>query len=458
MRHAELLPELESGRAVRWLGLHWLREAEEAHGRLGDHRDPEALHDFRVAARRLRSTLRAYRRELRPRVRGRHRRRLRALAEATGQARDVQVQLAWLTERAPRTRGAERTALRWLETRRSARLPEAEARAAEALDGFPRLRRTLERRLRRYRGDVHPDDPRGGPPFRRTAAEHLEAAAGSLMEALAAVEDVTRQDEAHRARILAKRVRYLLEPLSDAIPGGREAVREVRRLQDALGDMHDLHLLWQECGAGMDQPDAPPGLEAVLRRLSRERQAAFAAVRAGWLGGAAAGLKQRLDEAARALAGPGEDREVERKYLLKGFPSLAGLQATELRVAQGYLPGSRLVERVRRVRGPDGEQFFRTVKLGSGVSRLEVEEPCDAAVFHALWRLTRGRRVSKVRYRVPHQGLVWEIDRFHGRRLVLAEVELPHEDAEVILPPWLAAVMDREVTGEAAYVNLNLAR
>jgi len=458
VRHAETLPELEAGRAVRWLGLHWLREAERAHARLGDPQYPEALHDFRVAARRLRSTLRAYRRELRPAVQGRDRRALRAMAEATGQARDLQVQLAWLADRGKTAKGPERAALRWLEDRLRARLPEADANARAALDRFPRLRRRLERRLVRYRLDLDPDDPRGGPPLKRAAADHLVTAAQALADALAAVEDVTRQDEAHRARILAKRARYLLEPLADQAPGGREALREVRRLQNALGAMHDLHLLRQECGDAMQEADAPAGLVAVLRRLSRERQAAFGAVQSGWLGDARELLRERLTEVAATLAGPGEDREVERKFLLRRFPSLAGLVVTPQRVEQGYLPGSRLVERVRRVRDAAGERYYRTVKLGSGISRLEVEEPCDPGVFRVLWRLTRGRRVSKVRYRVPHEGLVWEIDRFRGRPLVLAEVELPFAEAEVALPPWLEAVLDREVTGDPAYVNLNLAR
>jgi len=41
---------------------------------------------------------------------------------------------------------------------------------------------------------------------------------------------------------------------------------------------------------------------------------------------------------------------------------------------------------------------------------------------------------------------------------VLAEVELPSSDTLVTLPDWLAPYLMRDVTGDAAYVNANLAR
>jgi CYTH domain-containing protein len=282
--------------------------------------------------------------------------------------------------------------------------------------------------------------------------ERLVAAADALEGALAAVSGVDEQEAAHRARVAAKRVRYLVEPVAGAAPGAAEAARELHALQDALGDMHDLHLLWSCCQEGGE------AAAALAARLAGERAASFRRLSRGWLGGAAGPLLGRLREVAAALGGAGPDREVERKFLLRRFPTLAGVHAEAYRVDQGYLPGERLVERVRRVRGPAGDRFFRTVKLGSGMTRTEVEEECDAQLFRALWRLTRGRRVSKTRYRVPAGELVWEIDRFHGRRLVLAEVELDREDASVPLPDWLRAVLEREVTGESEYVNQKLAR
>ena len=93
----------------------------------------------------------------------------------------------------------------------------------------------------------------------------------------------------------------------------------------------------------------------------------------------------------------------------------------------------------------------------AGAVRVEVEEETTAALFAALWRLTKGRRVRKRRYRVPDGERTWEIDRFLGRDLVLAEIELPAADARVTFPEWLVPYVVREVTDDGAYTNARLA-
>jgi CYTH domain-containing protein len=126
-------------------------------------------------------------------------------------------------------------------------------------------------------------------------------------------------------------------------------------------------------------------------------------------------------------------------------------------IEQGYLPGERLVERLRRVRSSDGVTLVRTVKEGSGLTRLEVEEAVSPEMFERLWPLTEGRRIHKRRYRVPDGDLTWEIDEFVDRDLVLAEVELVGRPVTVELPAWLRPSVEREVTEEAEYSNLQLA-
>ena len=66
--------------------------------------------------------------------------------------------------------------------------------------------------------------------------------------------------------------------------------------------------------------------------------------------------------------------------------------------------------------------------------------------------------MQKRRYRIEDGGLTWEIDRFRGRRLVLAEVELPDEDTPVEPPAWLRRFVVRDVTDEPEFVNINLAK
>jgi CYTH domain-containing protein len=244
-------------------------------------------------------------------------------------------------------------------------------------------------------------------------------------------------------------------------------VKRLKRLQDALGDLHDAHVFAEEverlaadAGGGDAAEDPGPGLAALGARLHARRAEAFDDARR-WLGGGdgaalLADARTLADSlAARARAGV----EVERKYLLRAFPDSA-LDAPPAEIDQGYLPGDRLVERVRRVRTLDGERYDRTVKLGAGVRRIEVEEATTRELFDALWPLTAGRRVRKRRHLVPDGDLTWEIDDFADRDLVLAEVEFPASGAQtrVAIPNWLAPYVVRDVTDEPEYVNARLAR
>jgi len=154
-----------------------------------------------------------------------------------------------------------------------------------------------------------------------------------------------------------------------------------------------------------------------------------------------------------------DDREIERKYLLNGLPPrVAGAESIE--IDQGYIPGERIGERIRRsTMSTGGVKYFRALKAGSGIERMEIEEEASEEFFHAVWPLTRGARVWKRRYLVPDRDVVWEIDEFLDRReLWLAEVELERVDQEVTVPEWLAPFLVREVTTERGYSNRALAK
>ena len=150
--------------------------------------------------------------------------------------------------------------------------------------------------------------------------------------------------------------------------------------------------------------------------------------------------------------------EIERKYLLRALPQMpAALDVLE--IDQGYLPGIKLMERLRRQTNRQGlTSYFRTVKLGMGVERIELEDETDAATFNHLWVLTDGRRLRKRRHVVANGADHWEIDEFTDRPLVLVELELDRADAPIVFPDWLRPVLVREVTDEREYTNRSLAR
>lgn len=142
--------------------------------------------------------------------------------------------------------------------------------------------------------------------------------------------------------------------------------------------------------------------------------------------------------------------EIERKFLVTGTDWRT---ADGQRIVQGYL--NRDKQRTVRVRIA-GAQAFLTIKgMTSGATRAEFEYAIPLADAEALLALCDGPLIDKIRHRVDHEGLVWEVDEFFGDNagLVVAEVELSSEDQAVALPSWVTT----EVTADSRYFNSSLA-
>lgn len=464
------LLELGAHRAARFLALRFLAEAQAGRVRLDDAGDAEALHDFRVGLRRLRSTVRAYAEQLQDAIGGKDRKRLKALAAATGASRDAEVIIEWVQSRRDGLSGTEQPGADWLLERLRGRQEKLDRSLREEVaHDFGRERKRLARRLSTYQAHVDAAEPRETPRMGGVVADLVVAHVANLRRRLNAAGSIAEQEALHEARISAKRLRYLLEPFTDELPEAAWAVKRLKKMQDTLGEMHDAYVAGQLLAAeraeaeAMDprpEPDPVPGLQALRAAAQKEMERLYAEAAVNWLAGRAAEFLARVDALAEEMrgAGAGADQEIERKFLLRSMPKLPeGAVRTE--IVQGYLPGEHLQERVRRVRrSGEPPKYYRTVKLGSGISRTEIEEEADQATFRRLWSLTKGRRVRKLRFKVPDGELTWEIDRFFGHRLVLAEIELPSEDFDVQIPEWLRNHVERDVTGEDEYVNINLAR
>jgi CHAD domain-containing protein/CYTH domain-containing protein len=459
-------------------------DVSAASTRLGQAGDVEALHDFRVAIRRLRSLLRAYRDLTDAAIPRRLRRRLRQLARATNVSRDLEVKLAWLEGEKASLKPRERTGERWL----AERLDQERANAdKEALDLVTTNLTPLAAAVTTRLDDLPLSTGIGAIVFARLVADLVREQTWELEQHLSSVQSIENQEEAHEARIAGKRVRYLLEPLALTVPLAAELVARLKALQDLLGDMHDAdvaaHLIaqgmedaGQERGrraaerirsarSGLDTTvirrerrlDPMPGLLALAQRVQTRREDAWNTLERDWLPHVGPRLLDPLNALAQALDRKApSDMEIERKYLLTGLPERVKSE-TPADIDQGYVPGEKVHERLRRVASRGGTKWYRTVKLGAGVVRQEIEEQVTETLFTAMWPLTEGRRVTKRRYRVPDGDLVWEIDEFTGRDLVLAEVELPNADVVPRPPDWLAPYVTRDVTEDPTYLNINLA-
>jgi adenylate cyclase len=139
--------------------------------------------------------------------------------------------------------------------------------------------------------------------------------------------------------------------------------------------------------------------------------------------------------------------EIERKFLVVSDAWREQISHST-RIAQGYLCTD--IERTVRVR-TKGEAAFLTIKgKNAGISRAEFEYEIPVADALDLLKLCPNV-LDKTRHLVDIDGHTFEVDEFHGANagLIVAELELPTEEATFPQPVWLGL----EVSGDARYYN-----
>ena len=147
--------------------------------------------------------------------------------------------------------------------------------------------------------------------------------------------------------------------------------------------------------------------------------------------------------------------EIERKFLVKS--GAYKTEATsETRIVQGFLNTDP--ERTVRVR-IKGDKGYLTIKgkgNATGTTRFEWEQEISVTDATKLISLCEPGILEKTRFEVPIGKHVFEVDEFLGENigLVVAEVELLHEDEHFKKPEWLG----EEVTGQTKYYNSQLSK
>lgn len=145
--------------------------------------------------------------------------------------------------------------------------------------------------------------------------------------------------------------------------------------------------------------------------------------------------------------------EIERRFLVRE-DSWRG-QAEGIRIKQGFLSTDK--NRVVRVRvvGDVGTLTIKGLTTGCAKSEYEYVIPCGEAL-EMLSVLCLKPLIEKCRFRLLHEGMVWEVDEFEGENLglILAEIELKQEDQTFSRPAWLG----KEISDDPRYFNSNLAK
>jgi triphosphatase len=213
--------------------------AHEPGTRLGE--DIEALHQMRVATRRMRAGLDMFADVLPVRA-GRLRAELGWLAGVLGEVRDLDIQLGRFDDWTEEMPGDHRGALDELSDLLVSHREEARRAQLEALDS---------RRYERLVSGLLAMLEQG--PSRRSGACRAPAAASMpalILERHRAAGKAARRakrtaipSDYHRLRIRCKRLRYALEFASGLYSGELKGfVRQMTRLQDVLGSMQDAEV------------------------------------------------------------------------------------------------------------------------------------------------------------------------------------------------------------------------
>ncbi len=146
--------------------------------------------------------------------------------------------------------------------------------------------------------------------------------------------------------------------------------------------------------------------------------------------------------------------EIERKFLLKDDAWRESADGGT-RFRQGYLVGSKHASVRVRIEGERANINIKGATLG--VRRQEYEYPIPLEEARELLdTLCERPQIDKTRYLIHYGQHEWEVDVFHGANegLVVAEIELGHEDEPFERPPWLGD----EVSDDPRYYNVCLTK
>jgi CHAD domain-containing protein len=267
--------------------------------------DVEAVHQLRVATRRLRATLQLFAPVLPAATAGWVAERLSSLGRSIGAVRDLDVLALAVVALGRRLGDETRAALGPLEHDVLARRAVVLAELDRVLD-TPQCRRLLGRltQLAVARPAV-----RGAVRFGDVAADLVRPLFRAVQRAGRDLDKETPAVALHRLRVRVKRLRYACEPLSPlAGEDMRPVIRRLVSLQDLLGEHQDAvtQAAWLRAYTGSAQlpPATLLATGALVDRLERRARKLRARIPRAWRRFDRGRTRRTLGESLRALRTP----------------------------------------------------------------------------------------------------------------------------------------------------------
>jgi CHAD domain-containing protein len=353
--------------------------------------EPDAVHDLRVAIRRCRAVA-AVMAEVDPDAAWPDMRKLgRKLFHQLGELRDTQILEEWTKKLGAEADPIRQRLLDVLEANEK----EQQAAALRAVEKFEQKSwKKLARRLQR-RSRLAPAD---GPAAECLALERLEAARELHARALR-----TEKPEAwHELRIGVKRFRYTVESL---LPKRYEEWAEnLKRLQDLLGEVHDLDVLSgsiAETAGNLEE-----GRSIWAERIACERHERIETYRQlalgegglwqAWRRGLPEGRRldavvlARLRVTARALEGNSKRAVLVSRLAVRLFDALARAHAAPTLANRDLHKVMRAAARLHGIgAGLDGDapqkaarKYLRGMALPPGWTQTEWEIMANVVRYH----------------------------------------------------------------------------
>lgn len=212
----------------------------------------EALHDLRVALRKLLATLLGYSDHLRVSKAAELTKMLKAANRMAGRARNVDVQLEivdkWLRRAKPPVKGNAARKLR--------QILGLKLRKERAKLKAP-LRTQIDQVISALRAEVQAlRKPLWSPLLPQALDQALERLEVRFTPALREASRKRTSKRLHRLRIAAKNLRYILQPHLKLNTETKDAYVQLKSIQTVLGDLRDLDRLHKNLGSVEFKPIA----------------------------------------------------------------------------------------------------------------------------------------------------------------------------------------------------------